>query len=62
MARDGYLETRGPEHLWALGRYRDALAGLGPRAADNVNTVQPWLDRAVAVLGPNHPDTLIIRG
>ena len=58
----GYAAARLPDHLWATGRYTDALSAvyttLGHRAADNAQVLFQWVERATAMLGPDHPQTL----
>ena len=58
----GYAAAHLPDHLWAIGRYTDALSAvytaLGHRAADNAQVLSRWVERATATLGPDHPQTL----
>jgi hypothetical protein len=61
-----YAKTHLPEHLWAVGRHAYALSAvidaLGDRAADNARVLSPWVEKAIATLGPDNPDTLRARG
>jgi hypothetical protein len=61
-----YHQTRGPDHLWALGDYHDALStiisGLGYRAADNRSIIELWTERAREVLPAEDTDLLDLRG
>jgi hypothetical protein len=60
-----YGRTAKAELLWAVGRNGDALDwvldSLGPREADNVVILQPWVARCTEVLGPDHLYSLAIR-
>ncbi|GAA3329297.1 tetratricopeptide repeat protein [Paeniglutamicibacter sulfureus] len=53
-ASRNYSRERAADHLWALGRYHEALSAvissLGHRAADNRELLQEWLERASGVL------------
>lgn len=61
-----HSKTAKADHLWAVSRWAEALAwvqdSLGHRPADNLAALRPWLDRCTHDLGPDHPDTLALRG
>ena len=60
-----YRRQRRTEHLWAVGRYQEAIedlgAGLGYRAADNRDSLQGWAKRAGQVLPAEHPTLLKLK-
>ncbi|EWS99934.1 hypothetical protein N865_19730 [Intrasporangium oryzae NRRL B-24470] len=60
-----YARTARAEHLWAVGRWPEALTqvtgSLGRLPADNLGMLRPWLQRCVQQLGRDHPTTLVAR-
>jgi hypothetical protein len=61
-----YATAREAEHLWALGEYERATAAREARLLalprENLEAWRRWAERADAVLGPEHRDTLATRG
>ena len=60
-----YAQSARAVHLWAVGRTAEALNwvhdSLGPRPADNIAALRPWLERCTLELGADHLYTLAIR-
>jgi hypothetical protein len=60
-----YAATAEANHLWHLGRHKDALEAVEQREqhqpVENARVWQDWQLKATATLGPEHPDTLTTR-
>jgi tetratricopeptide (TPR) repeat protein len=60
-----YAAAAEANHLWQLGRYKDALEVVEHREpyqpVENLRVWGDWQLKAIATLGPHHPETLTAR-